>query len=211
MNSLSPRLSRVAQSAVQSVTMSQISQMLDQTRTSRASHSLFPVCGPAPMQHSLFPSIDRHQVRTQHTTPTARQRMPYQLDREIQKQCFDYGGLKGESHQIRSSSEANLLVGIIGRVLGLISDESDSETHENEVLPLPGFLGKSVVEAGNAVATNHEEEKEIRGTRRNRVAIYSTRKPSSKRFAKKATSPTVGNRYWVPGLETMMFIYPRVL
>ncbi|PTD10505.1 hypothetical protein FCULG_00007944, partial [Fusarium culmorum] len=197
MNSLSPRLSRVAQSAVQSITMSQMSQMLDQTRTSRASHSLFPAFGRVPMQYSLFPSIYRHQVRTQHTTPTARQRMSYQLDREIQKQYFDYGGVKGESHQIRSSFEANLrvlcyrlvffsVVGIIGRVLGLISDDSDSETPEKELLPLPGFLGKIVVEAGNAVATNHEEGKEIRGTRRNRVVIYSTRKPSSK----KATPPT---------------------
>ncbi|CAF3620452.1 unnamed protein product [Fusarium graminearum] len=110
MTSLSPRLSRVAQSAVQSITMSQMSQMLDQTRTSRALHSLFPAFGRAPMQHSLFPSIYRHQVRTQHTTPTVRQRMSYQLDREIQKKHFDYGGLKGESHQIRSSSHDVLIL-----------------------------------------------------------------------------------------------------
>lgn len=65
------------------------------------------------------------------------------------------------------------VVGIIGRVLGLISDDSNSETPEKELLPLPGFLGKSVVEASNAVATNHEEGKEIRGTRPNRVVIQN--------------------------------------
>ncbi|CEI39499.1 unnamed protein product [Fusarium venenatum] len=223
MNSLSPGLSRVAQSVTRSITIPQSSRILYQTRASCASHSILQGLGRAPTQHSLLPPIYQRQIRTKHTTGWTRQSMQYNLDREIQKKISEYMSLERESHQIINyPDEANLrvlcyglvffsVIGIIGRLLGLLSDDSDSESSKKEDIPLPGFLGKSVLEATDAVTKNLAKEKEIRGARRYRVARSKTSKPSPKRSAAKVTSLSRDSRSWVPELETLMFFYPGVL
>ncbi|OBS18622.1 hypothetical protein FPOA_10349 [Fusarium poae] len=175
------------------------------------------------MQHPLLPPIYQRQIRTKHTTRWTRQSTSYNLYREIQKNLFDCMNLERENHHIRSSSDdANLrvlcyglvlfsVIGIIGRILGLLSDDSDLETSQKEDIPLPGFLGKSVLEAKDTVAKDLAEKQEIRGARRNTVARNNTPKPSSKRPVVKATLLLGDGRSWVPDLETLMTIYPGVL
>jgi hypothetical protein len=103
------------------------------------------------------------------------------------------------------------VVGLIGRILGLLSDDSDLETPEKEDIPLPGFFAKSTVEVIDAAVENSEEEKNIRRSHRGRVAIYKFQGPRSNTSTKEVTPLPRDSPFWVPALETLMFVYPGVL
>ena len=98
------------------------------------------------------------------------------------------------------------VIGIMGRILDFLSDDLDSETSKKEYIPLPGFLGKSALEAAVAVAKNPAEEKEIRGARLNRDTRNKMSKSSSKRSAANTTTVS-GNSRIVNQLRCLLWLH----
>lgn len=220
--SLSFRLSR----ATQSIALSGGAQILDQTRTSRPSHSLSPVftrsLGQSPSL-TLTQSL-RYRTWNHHTSSWDHVPRPQKTHHCNKTNANHTPIATGQAREMlkatdKAQANARLLcyglvslsvIGLIEQILGLFDDYSGSDSTEKQDIPLPGFLGKTAEMISLAVKTPEEEQRTRRSCRR-RVITYKPPNSKSKRSVTEVTTLLGNNQSWVTGLETTVYTYPGVL